>query len=669
MRRECTVVQVDMNSVRVHYEGFDSSRDEWLPKDSNRIVANQQQQVQNQGQAVPSPPQSPHSMQQPGQGVGMPGQQLAAQPAGPEFLVGSKITVLSPSGMRRECTVVQVDMNRVRVHYEGFDSSRDEWLPKDSNRIVANQQQQVQNQGQAVPSPPQSPHSMQQPGQGVGMPGQQLAAQPAGPEFLVGSKVTVLSPSGMRRECTVVQVDMNRVRVHYEGFDSSRDEWLPKDSNRIVSDQQSMQPQGQAAPSPPQSLQPMQQPGQGVGAPGQQLAAQPTGPEFLVGSRITVLSPSGMRRECTVVQVDMNSVRVHYEGFDSSRDEWLPKDSNRIVANQQQQVQNQGQAVPSPPQSPHSMQQPGQGVGMPGQQLAAQPAGPEFLVGSKITVLSPSGMRRECTVVQVDMNRVRVHYEGFDSSRDEWLPKDSNRIVANQQQQVQNQGQAVPSPPQSPHSMQQPGQGVGMPGQQLAAQPAGPEFLVGSKITVLSPSGMRRECTVVQVDMHSVRIHYEGFDSSRDEWLPKDSNRIVVNQQSTQPQGQAVHSPPQSPQPMQQPGHGLGTSGQQLTAQFPKPEFLPGSKITVLSPSGMRRDCTVVQVDLDRVKIHYEGFDSSRDEWLPKDSNRIVANQQQQVQNQGQAVSSPPQSPQPMQQPGQGVGMPGAAAGSAARRT
>ncbi|CAK0849532.1 unnamed protein product, partial [Prorocentrum cordatum] len=568
MRRECTVVQVDMNSVRVHYEGFDSSRDEWLPKDSNRIVANQQQQVQNQGQAVPSPPQSPHSMQQPGQGVGMPGQQLAAQPAGPEFLVGSKITVLSPSGMRRECTVVQVDMNRVRVHYEGFDSSRDEWLPKDSNRIVANQQQQVQNQGQAVPSPPQSPHSMQQPGQGVGMPGQQLAAQPAGPEFLVGSKVTVLSPSGMRRECTVVQVDMNRVRVHYEGFDSSRDEWLPKDSNRIVSDQQSMQPQGQAAPSPPQSLQPMQQPGQGVGAPGQQLAAQPTGPEFLVGSRITVLSPSGMRRECTVVQVDMNSVRVHYEGFDSSRDEWLPKDSNRIVANQQQQVQNQGQAVHSSPQSPHSMQQPGQGVGMPGQQLAAQPAGPEFLVGSKITVLSPSGVRRECTVVQVDMSRVMVHYEGFDSSRDEWLPKGSNRIVFNPEQAPQNL--------QSPQSMQQPGEGAGLPGQQLAAQPAGPEFLVGSRITVLSPSGVRRECTVVQVDMNRVRVHYEGFDSSRDEWLPKGSNRIVASSQASQPM-------------------------QQLVPQAPAVSLAVGTKIVVFDPSNTRRECFIVEAAADKV--------------------------------------------------------------------
>ncbi|CAK0849538.1 unnamed protein product, partial [Prorocentrum cordatum] len=421
--------------------------------------------------------------------------------------------------MRRECTVVQVDMNRVRVHYEGFDSSRDEWLPKDSNRIVANQQQQVQNQGQAVPSPPQSPHSMQQPGQGVGMPGQQLAAQPAGPEFLVGSKITVLSPSGMRRECTVVQVDMHSVRIHYEGFRQ-----LPR-----------------------------------------RVAAEGLQPHRCQSTATSAESGTG----CVFAPAIAT-------GFDSSRDEWLPEDSHRIVANQQQAPQNQGQAGAAHPPSPQPMQQPGQGVGMPGQQLAAQPAGPEFLVGSKITVLSPSGMRRECTVVQVDMNRVMVHYEGFDSSRDEWLPKNSNRIVANQQQQMQNQGQAVHSSPQSPHSMQQPGQGVGMPGQQLAAQPAGPEFLVGSKITVLSPSGVRRECTVVQVDMNRVRVHYEGFDSSRDEWLPKGSNRIVASSQASQPM-------------------------QQLVPQAPAVSLAVGTKIVVFDPSNTRRECFIVEAAADKV--------------------------------------------------------------------
>jgi pentatricopeptide repeat protein len=77
---------------------------------------------------------------------------------------------------------------------------------------------------------------------GVGTPGQPLAARPAGPER--GSKITVLSPSGMQLECTVVQVDTDRVRISYEGLDRFQVEWLPKDSNRIVIDQQPMQNQG-----------------------------------------------------------------------------------------------------------------------------------------------------------------------------------------------------------------------------------------------------------------------------------------------------------------------------------------------------------------------------------------------------------------------------------------
>lgn len=50
-----------------------------------------------------------------------------------------------------------------------------------------------------------------------------------------GSKITVLSPSGMRRQCTVLQVDADRVLVCY---DASSVEWMPKDSDRIVTDQQ-----------------------------------------------------------------------------------------------------------------------------------------------------------------------------------------------------------------------------------------------------------------------------------------------------------------------------------------------------------------------------------------------------------------------------------------------
>jgi hypothetical protein len=44
----------------------------------------------------------------------------------------------------------------------------------------------------------------------------------------------------------------------------------------------------------------------------------------------------------------------------------------------------------------------------------------------------------------------------------------------------------------------------------------------------------------------------------------------------------------------------------------------------VLSKTGKERECTIAEVFMDQVQIHYDGFDSRHDEWLPKDSTRIV---------------------------------------------
>jgi len=71
--------------------------------------------------------------------------------------------------------------------------------------------------------------------------------------------------------------------------------------------------------------------------------------------------------------------------------------------------------------------------------------------------------------------------------------------------------------------------GAGALDQSMAALPARLDLRPGSKITVLSPAGMLRECTVKQVDAEKVRVCYESLDSFQVEWLPRDSSRIVTN--------------------------------------------------------------------------------------------------------------------------------------------
>merc|ERR1740121_2048325 len=53
----------------------------------------------------------------------------------------------------------------------------------------------------------------------------------------------------------------------------------------------------------------------------------------------------------------------------------------------------------------------------------------DFIVDAKLTVMSPKQVERLCTIVEINGDRVKVHYDGFDVFHDEWLPKDSQRIV------------------------------------------------------------------------------------------------------------------------------------------------------------------------------------------------------------------------------------------------
>ena len=45
--------------------------------------------------------------------------------------------------------------------------------------------------------------------------------------------------------------------------------------------------------------------------------------------------------------------------------------------------------------------------------------------GATISVLSRTGNWRECSVVASDATRVRIHYNGYSSTHDEWISRDS----------------------------------------------------------------------------------------------------------------------------------------------------------------------------------------------------------------------------------------------------
>eukprot|EP00929_Paragymnodinium_shiwhaense_P047477 TRINITY_DN24082_c0_g1_i1.p1 TRINITY_DN24082_c0_g1~~TRINITY_DN24082_c0_g1_i1.p1 ORF type:complete len:439 (-),score=51.79 TRINITY_DN24082_c0_g1_i1:154-1470(-) len=56
-----------------------------------------------------------------------------------------------------------------------------------------------------------------------------------------------------------------------------------------------------------------------------------TGASSLVGLHYIIVSRTGYRRQCTVVEEHADEIKVHYFGFMSECDEWITKDSSRIV--------------------------------------------------------------------------------------------------------------------------------------------------------------------------------------------------------------------------------------------------------------------------------------------------------------------------------------------------
>eukprot|EP01062_Namystynia_karyoxenos_P037916 TRINITY_DN27587_c0_g1_i10.p1 TRINITY_DN27587_c0_g1~~TRINITY_DN27587_c0_g1_i10.p1 ORF type:complete len:682 (+),score=116.76 TRINITY_DN27587_c0_g1_i10:77-2047(+) len=471
----------------------------------------------------------------------------AGSGAGANLVAGQAVTVLSKSGAKRQCTVLQAEPGRVLVHYNGFLAKYDEWLPRDSSRIV--QAETAVGAGTAAQAPAAAPPA---------------PAPAAGVQPTPGTSVRVLSKSGLQRTCTVVAVKPGEVQVHYNGFSNSYDEWIPLSSPRY---------QGVIGPTPAGAVPPAPAPvvpaaplpaaGSGPPAappvvppalpgaipPAAPVAAPPAAPAaadvYTVGAKIHVLSKSGVKRICTVIAADATRVQVHYEGFTSAYDEWLERTSTRL--------QGAAADTPAAPPTPAAaVPVPSTPAAQPSQALVPpSPAGTSvtYAVGNAVYVLSKRGNKRLCRVVGVDTigKRLQVHFEGFAAQYDEWIDFGSNRLL----------GKADGSPAAAaPAPVPAPVPAVAAPAAPGVAPPPVPR--IGQEITVVSLKGVKRKCTVVDVEGGRIKVHYIGFRDKYDEWVELSSPRYVGPEGST-PAAQPASAPGRrqrrlsSPQPSSPP--------------------------------------------------------------------------------------------------------------------
>ena len=174
----------------------------------------------------------------------------------------------------------------------------------------------------------------------------------------VGEYAEVLD-GGVWRKSKILQTRENEYRIHYEGWADTWDEWVKPDRIRPLPEQD--QAAAQPAPEP-------------AAAP-----APKTGP-WKQGDSIEVLDHS-VWRESKVLKVRGDEYFIHYEGWNSSWDEWVKPDRTR--------------PLPAP-------------VGGPWKQ------------GDTIEVLDHS-VWRESKVLKVRGDEYFIHYEGWNSNWDEWV--------------------------------------------------------------------------------------------------------------------------------------------------------------------------------------------------------------------------------------------------------
>eukprot|EP01064_Diplonema_japonicum_P038040 TRINITY_DN909_c1_g1_i1.p1 TRINITY_DN909_c1_g1~~TRINITY_DN909_c1_g1_i1.p1 ORF type:complete len:513 (+),score=65.63 TRINITY_DN909_c1_g1_i1:92-1540(+) len=121
--------------------------------------------------------------------------------------------------------------------------------------------------------------------------------------------------------------------------------------------------------------------------------------------------------------------------------------------------------------------------------------------------------------------------------------------------------------------------------------PSGDAVVPPNKLLVLSlKKKVWRYCTIADQDEFNIKVHYDGYSKQFDEWLPIDSSRI-----SEAAAVSCVESPPNT-----------------------------GAKVIVLSRrKRIWRECTIIDSDLERLKVHYDGYNDDYDEWLLRSSERL----------------------------------------------
>jgi len=113
--------------------------------------------------------------------------------------------------------------------------------------------------------------------------------------------------------------------------------------------------------------------------------------EFELEEHIDCLDTVNHWLNAIIINIRDNQIRVHYNGWAAKYDEWIHMNSPRILKQWQR--------------------------------------GQEFMINNRLDILDERDTWLEARVIEMTNDRIKIHYRGYASKFDEWLPKNSKRIA------------------------------------------------------------------------------------------------------------------------------------------------------------------------------------------------------------------------------------------------
>lgn len=536
--------------VKVHYAGYKDSEDEWIGLDRLRSKALKGAAPAAKGATGKKATSTSKDTKSDGPDLSKLEKGMRVQACSGDTWYAAEIIEVSGASRRAKAPI--------KVHYVGHDVTDDEWVAVDHLRSKALKGAKGAK-SKADPPEKASAGAADLSGLQTGMRVQAMYA-----DVWYAADVVAVSKAKNKAKTPV--------KVHYAGQDASLDEWIGVDRLRSKALKGAATKKGAKEPAAAAS-----------GAPdlsglekGMRLQAM-FGETYYAAE---VLEVSGAKKRAKA------PVKVHYVGHDSTEDEWVGVDrlkskALKVTGKKAKEVSGTAPAKAAA----GAVDLSGLQQGMRVQAMYA-----DVWYAADVVAVSKAKNKAKAPI--------KVHYAGQDAATDEWVSVDRVRSKALKAVAAKGEKGAPPAKAAKgaggAHGLEK--------GMKLQAMFG--EVFYAAEVVEVSTAKKREKAPV--------KVHYNGYDASEDQWLSFDklkSKALKAAQDKKAAPAKAGKGEAGAPDVS-----GL-QKGMRVQAMFGETWY--AAEVVEVSDAKRRAKAPV--------KVHYEGHDATEDEWVSVDRVRSKA--------------------------------------------